>query len=389
MIGAHGGRGSGKSHHFADFAIYRAMMDPGFSLVCIREVQRSLKQSVKKLIEDKIAHYNLTSAFRVLDDRIVTPGKGLIIFEGMQNHNAQTIQSLQGFHSAWCEEAQSLSETSLTLLRPTIREGIGDYPGQLWFSWNPKSPKDPVDKLLRGPDAFPDSRVVQANWNHNLLITPELLAEKDWDQRRDPDKYAHVWLGQYQKHSEARVFKNIKIDTFETPEKVDRFYYGADWGFSVDPTVLVRSWIKGKTIFIDREVWKIGCEIDKTPQLFDTLDGGQARKWPIVADSADPQNISYMKRHGYSRMVPSVKGPNSVEQGIEFLKSYDIVIHKDACPHVADEFSSYSYEIDKKTEEVLPKLSQKKNHTIDAVRYSIEPLRTAQSSPVVINSGFY
>jgi phage terminase large subunit len=384
FLGAYGGRGSGKSHFFAELAIEHAVSKKGFSLVCVREIQKSLSQSVKRLLEFKINKLGVASKFRIMDDKIVTPGNGRFTFIGMQNHTAETVQSLEGYNAAWCEEAQNLSQHSLTILRPTIRARNSE----IWFSWNPKSPKDPVEQLLRGDNAFPNSRVVRANWTDNPWFPKELAEEKDWDQRRDPDKYAHVWLGEYQKHSEARVFKNISIDEFETPDDA-RFYYGADWGFSVDPTVLVRCWIKGRTLFIDREAWKIGCEIDRTPTLFDTIDNGHARNWPIIADSADPQNISYLKRNGYPKMQPSIKGPNSVEQGIEFLKSYDIVIHQRHCTHVADEFTNYSYEVDKRTEEVLPRLSDRKNHTIDSCRYAVEPLRTASMRPAIVNSGIY
>ena len=360
------------------------MTTKGFSLVCVREIQRTLSQSVKRLLDYKINHLGLASKFRIMDEKIITPGGGLIIFVGMQNHTAESLQSLQGFNAAWCEEAQSLSSHSLTILRPTIRAAGSE----IWFSWNPRSPKDPVEELLRGDHAFPNSRVVRANWMDNPWFPSELAEEKDWDQRRDPDKYAHVWMGEYQKHSEARVFKNIIIDEFETPSDA-RFYYGADWGFSVDPTVLIRCWVKDRKLFIDREAWKIGCEIDRTPALFDSIENGHARNWPIIADSADPQNISYMKRFGYPKITPSIKGPNSIEQGIEFLKGYDIVIHQRHCPHVADEFTNYSYETDKRTEEVLPKLSERKNHTIDSCRYAVEPLRTATNSAAVVETGFY
>ncbi len=369
--GAFGGRGSGKSHFFAEALIELSIYQPGLRAVCVREVQKSLDQSVKLLIEDKIKSMDVAPYFRVLNTHIETPKNGLIIFQGMQNHTAESIKSLEGYHIAWCEEAQSLSQRSLDMLRPTIRE-----PGsELWFSWNPRSEKDPVDVLLRGPQKIPDSIVVKANWRDNPWFPDVLRQEKDWDHRRDPDKYAHIWLGEYQRNSQAAVFRNWRIEEFDTPAD-SRFYYGADWGFSVDPTVLVRCWIKGRTLYVDHEAWQIGCEIDRTPKLFDQIENGHARKWPIKADSSNPQSISYMAKHGFPNITPSVKGPGSVEEGVEFLKGYDIVVHP-RCKHVADELATYSYQVDRQTEEVLPKLADKKNHTIDSLRYAVEGIRRA------------
>lgn len=385
--GAYGGRGSGKSYFFVDLGIKYSYLWAPFRMVCIREIQRSLDQSVKALFEERIVHYGLSDQFIIRDSWIETPGGGLIIFQGMQNHTAASIQSLSGYKVAFIEEGQSLSSRSLTMLTPTIRwedKDRGQY-SEIWASWNPYSNKDPIDQLFRGPDASDDSRCVKVNYYDNPLLPKVLRKEMEECRERDPDKYSHVWLGEYQRHSEARVFRNFVVEGFDTPPEA-RFFYGADWGFAKDPTVLVRCFIEGKKLFIDREAWKVGCEIDKTPDLFDSLDDKEARKWIIRADSADPQNISYMKRHGYPRIIPSIKGTNSVQQGVEFLKSYDIIIHP-RCRNVIDEFSSYSYEIDPKTEEVLPRLNDRKNHTIDAVRYAIEGVRRAPPALTVHNYG--
>jgi phage terminase large subunit len=205
---------------------------------------------------------------------------------------------------------------------------------------------------------------------------PDVLTrEVQWDKARDPDKYAHIWLGEYERNSEARVFRNWKIQEFETPTN-STFYYGGDWGFSVDPTVLVRTFVDHqiRRLYIDREVYKVGCEIDHTPALFDTLDNGQARRWIITTDSARPETISYMQRHGYPRVRGAVKGTGSLEEGITFLQNFDIWVHP-RCRHAIDELSLYSYERDKLTGDVLPKLADKKNHVIDALRYAVESLR--------------
>lgn len=368
--GAHGGRGSGKSHFFGEYVIEQHIIDQNDSTVCVREVQKSLDQSVKKLLELKIEAMNAGAYFDVQDARIKsTQGSGIIIFQGMQNHTADSIKSLEGYKRAWVEEAQSLSQKSLDLLRPTIR-----LPGsELLFSWNPNEETDPVDALLRGENPPPDAIVVEANYRDNPYLPDVLRAEMEYDRTRDPDKYRHVWLGEYARNSQARVFRNWKVEEFESSTTAT-YRLGADWGFSVDPSVLVRCWIDGKRLYIDHEAYMVGCEIDQLPDLFARVPDSQ--KWFITADTARPETISYMQRHGYPKINAAIKGAKSVEEGVEFLKSFDIVVHP-RCVHTIDELTVYSYEIDDLTGLILPKLADKDNHVIDALRYACEGARRA------------
>lgn len=364
--GIHGGRGGAKSHFFADQLIDDSLTHPGLRTVCVREYQISLEQSVKRLLEDKIKVHDVAGEFLVKSTHIETPGDGLVIFKGMQSYNSDSIKSLEGFHRAWVEEAQNLSERSLTLLRPTIRE-----PGsELWFSWNPRYPTDPVDKLLR-QEKPPDAIVVKSTYRDNPFFPEVLRKEMEWDRSRDIDKYNHVWEGGYEERSEARVFKNWKIEEFETPSDAT-FLLGADWGYSVDPAVLCRSFVSGRKLFIDREAYQVGCEIDHLPQLFDTVPG--SREWQIVADSARPETISYLQRHGFPKLTASIKGKDSVKEGIIFLQGFDIVVHP-RCVHAIDELTFYSYKVDKLSGIITPVLEDKKNHVIDSIRYSVERLR--------------
>jgi phage terminase large subunit len=366
--GAHGGRGSGKSHFFAEMLIedhIRERLDS----VCLREIQKSLKFSVKKLLESKIEAMNAGDYFEVQEAVIKAKNGGTIMFQGMQDHTSDSIKSLEGFKRAWFEEAQTASQRSLDLLRPTIRA-----PGsEIWFSWNPRFSTDPVDVLLRGDTPPPGAVVVQANFMDNPWCPQELLDEMAYDRARDPEKYAHIWLGKYETNSEARVFKNWTVEEFERPAgTVHRL--GADWGFSVDPSVLVRCDIEGRRLYIDHEAYMVGCEIDQLPDLFDRVP--ESRKWFITADSARPETISYMRRHGYPKINAAIKGAKSLEEGVEFLKSYDIVVHP-RCVHTIDELTMYSYKTDPLTGLVLPILEDKKNHVIDALRYACEGARKA------------
>lgn len=376
--GAYGGRGSGKSHAFAEMVIEAHVMDQKRRTVCVREVQKSLAQSVKRLLELKIEEMGVSDYFIVQEAVIKSKhGDGMILFQGMQNHTSDSIKSLEGVDCAWVEESQSLSQRSLDMLRPTIRK-----PGsELWFTWNPREASDPIDALLRGPTPPPDAIVLEVNWQQNPWFPQVLRDEMEYDRNRDPDKYQHVWQGQYLQNSEARVFRNWRIQEFEAPpDAVHRM--GADWGFAVDPTVLVRCHIVGRTLYIDHEAYMVGCEIVNTPDLF--MQVPEAEKWPIVADSSRPETIAHMRKHGFPKIMAAVKGPKSLEEGIEWLKSFDIVVHP-RCTHTIDELSLYSYKTDPLTGKVLPVLEDKSNHIIDALRYACEGVRRAQNVKPVQN----
>src|SRR6185312_7817074 len=385
---AWGGRGSGKSYFFADAALERCYMNTT-RIVCIREVQKSLDLSVRQLLVDRIKHYGLEDEFRILRSHIETPGDGIISFQGMQDSTATAIRSLEGYDIAWVEEAQDLSQDSLDTLRPTIRKPNSE----LWFSWNPRLEKDAVDVFFRGAEgakvehpyykgtAPKDSTIVRANWSDNPWFADTALQEEmEYDRRRDPEKYKHIWLGEYRKYSDSRVFSNWCIEEFDTPEDA-RFFFGADWGFG-DPSVLVRMWVHGRNLYIDDEAYRINCPLDELPALFDKVPG--SRKWPIRADSSRPETIDFMKKRGFTKMSSSVKGKGSVEDGVEFLKSFDIRIHP-RCRHTADEFALYSYKVNNRVNppEVLPVIEDKQNHCIDAARYALEGERLAPKRIVV------
>ncbi len=368
--GAHGGRGSGKSHAFAEAMIEAHVIDQTRRSVCVREIQKSLSQSVKRLLELKIQQMGVQSYFEVQETQIKSVhGDGLIIFQGMQNHTSDSIKSLEGYDCAWVEEAQSLSQRSLDLLRPTIRKPDSE----LWFTWNPRNSTDPIDALLRGPNLPPSAIVKEVNFRDNPWFPDVIKAEMEYDRDRDPDKYKHVWLGSYLSNSEARVFRNWTVEEFEAPEDATH-RFGADWGFATDPTVLVRCHLIGRKLYVDYEAYMVGCEIVNTPDLFLTIP--ESEKWPIVADNARPETISHMKKNGFPKIMPAVKGPKSVEEGIEWLKNYDIVVHP-RCQHTIDELSLYSYKTDPLTGNIIPVLEDKDNHVVDALRYACEALRRA------------
>lgn len=206
---AWGGRGSGKSHFFAELLIEDSMAEPGDSgeglrSVCIREVQKDLAQSSKLLIETKLNRLGLGEAdgFKVFKDVIQTPGDGLIIFKGMNDYTADSIKSLEGFKRSWWEEAHGATKTSINLLRPTMRAAGS----QMWWSWNPRRKSDAVDVMFRGEETPARAIVVKANWRDNPWLTQELEDERIDCLRMQPEQYDHIWEGGYATLNEGAYF---------------------------------------------------------------------------------------------------------------------------------------------------------------------------------------
>jgi phage terminase large subunit len=362
--GAYGGRGSGKSWAFAEMLLALGMRSP-LKILCGREYQKSIKDSVKALLDSTIQRRELGNFYSSTNNEITGINGTQFIFMGLR-HDPDGIKSLEGVDIAWIEEAHTTSQSSLDILIPTIRkEG-----SELWFSYNRKLVDEPVHKLAERENA--DFRKI--NYPQNPFFPDVLRREMEYDKAHDYDKYLHIWEGEPQQLSDAMVFKGkYSVQCFETPPGA-QFYYGADWGFSTDPTTLVRCYIDVRKLFIDQEAYGIHVEIDDTPALFDTVD--DSRKWKITADSARPETISYMKRQGF-RMEGAKKGKDSVIEGVKFLQGYDIVCHE-RCKHVAYELGRYSYKTDRLTGDVIPELEDKDNHFIDALRYALEGVRRAR-----------
>ena len=278
--GGHGGRGSGKSHFFAGNLVRMAIINPGFRGVCIREVQKSLKESAKRLIEDKIAAFGVGHEFEIQESVIKTPGDGLIIFQGMQDHTSESIKSLEGFDVAWCEEAQSLSQRSLTLLRPTIRK-----PGsELWFSWNRTRKSDPVDVLLTQGATPTDAIVVKANWSDNPWFKDTALEQERTDDQRDrPDQYDHVWEGDYVKVFEGAYFAS-QLTAARTENRIGNV--------AADPLMQYRAF------------WDIGTQ-DATAIWIAQFVGREIRVLDYYEASGQPlaAHLNWLREKGYGQAL--------------------------------------------------------------------------------------
>lgn len=361
-----GGRGGGKSYAIADQLLVEGTQSPQ-RILCAREYQASIKDSVHRLLADRIEHWGLSGFYDVQRDTIIGRNGTTFIFRGVR-HNVQSIKSMSGLTRVWVEEAQTVSEESWRILIPTIR----DEGSEIWLSLNPNRKEDATSqRFIENP---PDECVkIKINWDGNPYFPDTLDRERKRDRERlDPATYAHIWDGEYLENSLAQILADkIRVADF-TPSDWDGPYYGADWGFSQDPTTLIRCWVDEDCLYIDQEVYRVGVDIDRTADLFDKVEG--ARKHVIRADSARPETISYLQRHGYPRIVGVKKWAGSVEEGIQHLRTYrEIRIHP-RCVKAIEEGRLYSYKVDRLSGDILPTIVDAHNHIWDAVRYALEPL---------------
>lgn len=362
----YGGRGGSKSWTIALSLLIKSLNGKCL-ILCTREIQNSIKDSVHRLLSETIYAHGWDSLFDIQKDKIICLRTGAeFIFKGLR-HNISEIKSTEGIDHCWIEEAHSISRDSLNILVPTIRKENS----QFWIIFNPDSEDDPVyGDFVK--NTHPDSLVIKINYDENPFFPEVLRKEMEYDKEFNYDKYLHVWEGQIKQLTDACIFNGkFTVQNFETPTDIE-FYYGADWGFSNDPTAGIRCFIKDRTLYIDYEVGGTGIDLDELPQLFDLLP--DSRDNMIVADSSRPDTISYMNKNGFVFRA-SKKGKNSIEDGIEFLKSFKMIVIHERCQNTIYEFKSYSYKKDRHTDEILPIIVDKDNHWVDALRYATERLR--------------
>ena len=373
---AYGGRGSGKTFTFAKMLAIKGYMlaEEGRSgtLLCAREFMNSLAESSMEEIKHAIKSEAWLDDYYEVGEKFIRTKNGLIdfAFAGLR-HNLDSIKSKAKILIAWVDEAETVSDIAWKKLLPTVREPNSE----IWCSYNPETEGSATDVRFRKSDLGAEGVAVEINWQDNPWFPDVLNLERERDLKNLPyEEYLWIWEGHYRQISEAQIFRGkYRIDNFEIDDSFGDPLHGLDFGFANDPTAAVRLYIKDNTLYVSHEAGKVGLELD------DTADYIKARipdieKYTVRADSARPESISYLKRHGLPRITGVQKGKGSVEDGIDFIRSFDEVVIHSSCKEVANEFNKYSYKVDKRTEDILPVPVDAYNHYIDAIRYALEPI---------------
>jgi phage terminase large subunit len=370
----HGGRGSAKS-----WSVAKALLIQGAQkkkrILCTREIQKSIKDSVHKLLVDKIAELQLGSFYEVTQTSITGKNGTEFLFAGLRA-NVEQIKSMEGIDDVWVEEAEKVSENSWAILIPTIRKAGS----RIIITFNPDLETDPTSKrfLLSPP---PNACVTEVNWRDNPWFPPTLAAEMAYDFKVDPDNAQHVWEGKFRKRTKASIFAGKwTVDAFEPGGDWNGPYFGADFGFAQDPATLMKLWIFDNKLWVEHEAYGVGIELDDLAKAYDTVPG--SRQHVIRADNSRPETISFMAQRGF-KITAAKKWPGSVEDGISFLKNFEQIVIHPRCAHQAAEARAYSFKVDKLTGDVLPVIVDAHNHCWDADRYALEPLISHEVEGVV------
>jgi len=384
--GAYGGRGSAKTRTFALMTAVRGYMaaESGKSgvILCAREHLNSLDESSLEEVKQAIRSVPWLHDYYEIGEKYVRTKNRLVsyVFAGLRT-NLDSIKSKARILIAWIDEGEQVSEIAYQKLLPTIREDESE----IWVTWNREKDGSPTDqRFVKSPPK--DSKIAEVNYPDNPWFPHVLEMQRREDQRRlDPATYAWIWEGAYLENSDAQVFHGkISVNEF-APDPENGWkgpYFGGDFGFSQDPTAAVELWIYGDDLYIHREAFKVELELDDTAEFVCKKIPGfdkEVSRW----DCARPESVSHLTRHGMPRAKSVSKWQGSVEDGIQFLRSFGKIVIHPRCENMRKEARMYSYKVDRLTGDVTSKIEDAHNHGWDAVRYAVEPMITRRQIPNV------
>jgi phage terminase large subunit len=377
----YGGRGSGKSYAVADILLMQSLQRKCI-IICGREFQNSIKDSVHSLLKQRIEALGLSEFFEVTREEIRSDHMGSrFLFKGL-HHNIDSIKSMAGITHLWIEEADTLSAESWKVIKPTIREERSE----IWITMNPKNKTDILYKEFIDVEKLPKNTYkVKVNWQDNPYFPGVLKDEMERDKERDYGYYRHVWEGECLEHSDAQIFKNrwqvVSDKDFIEPEDAHP-HYGLDFGFSQDPTACVRCFIHEGKLYISHEAVKRQLDQNKIA-AFLRRNIPDVDKYTIYADNARPETISQLRKEDGLVVRPVEKGKGSIEDGIEYIKSFDKIIVHERCVNTAEELVLYSYKVDERSGDITTKIVDGHNHCMDSLRYALERCMKRKKDPTL------
>lgn len=377
-----GGRGSGKSWAVAE-ALVRLADERRVRVLCTREYQVSIKDSSHKILKDMIYRLGLQERFKITKEGIVHKITGAeFMFKGLHN-NEQGIRSTEGIDICWVEEAQSVGAGSWRSLTPTVfrrQDEHGNSTSEIWVTYNLINEEDATHHRFVVTDRSDndDYFVYKVNYDLNPYFPSGLRAEMEDDKKLDYHLYEHIWLGLPLKMSNAIVYSGkYRVQEFDSElwRQAERVFMGMDFGFAQDPNALLRFFIVENKLYVEYEAYATGVDLEDLPDLMDTVPG--SREWPIKADCARPETISYLRRKGFN-ISAAEKWDGCVKDGITHIRKFDEIIIHPRCKGIAHEAPLYRYKVDPHAVDergqplVLPIVVDKFNHAWDGIRYGLD-----------------
>ncbi len=368
----YGGRYSLKSHTVARILLIRARQKK-IRVACFREFQNSIADSSHQLLKDLINEYGLTD-FQVTQNSIINTINGSdFIFKGLHN-NEQSIKSTEGIDIAWIEEAQTVSNTSLEVLTPTVRKPSS----QLIYTYNRLLEDDPVHHRLV-LEGRPNTLIINVNYDIALKykMMPEVIRlEMEDDKERRPALYKHKWLGE-PSSSERKIYNDWAIID-EIPHEARLERYGIDFGYSNDPTAIVAIYKYNGGFILDEITYQKGLSNKQIADILSNIDRAL-----VIADSAEPKSIDEIRSYGIN-ILPCVKGKDSVRQGIQYVQDQRISVTKRSS-NLIQEYNRYLWQVDK-LDKIINVPEGGFDHAMDAIRYGLDSYKPVVNSIYIPNN---
>ena len=365
----YGGRGAGRSWNFGRGLILRAHKRKT-RILCAREIQSSISESVHRLLCDRIELLNLSEFFEIQQYAILGRNGSEFFFEGLRS-NVGKIKSLEGIDIVWVEEAEAITEDTWSKLIPTIRK----KGSQIWITFNPYLESDPTyRRFVTSPP--PNAIVRKTTFRDNPFFPQELEDERVYLQSVDDDAYRWIWEGECRTVSDALILKGkFSIDSFEVNPSWSGPHFGLDFGFSRDPSAAVQLFIDdvNKVLYVRSEYWALGTDIDRLATELESAIPGISQH-VVFCDGSRPESISYLSRNGIARATAADKWSGSVNDGLMYLRSFKKIIIHPTCKRFLEECRNYCFKVDRLTGVPMPEPEDRFNHLIDSARYALSPL---------------
>lgn len=361
----YGGAGSGKSVFIAQKILFKALSDMRKVLI-VRKTLNSQKDSCWRLMLEQLDEWQIRGdcKVRITDFLIELPNGSSLLFKGLDD--SERIKSIVGITDIWIEEATELIEEDFDQLDLRLRSEASDL--QMFVSFNPISKVNYVYRKWFAQDPGEDTLVVKTTYKDNRFLPDEYIKSLEKRIHTNPTYYKIYALGEFCSLDKL-VYNNWRVEAFEPP-KDGKLIVGLDFGFTNDPTAIVASIVKGDDIFIFKEFTGTG---KTNQQIAEIITSMGFAKSVIIADSAEPKSVAEIRKCGIMRIKESAKGKDSIIHGIQRLQGYNLVVHP-SCENIIMELENYSWIKDKATGEYTNKPIDMFNHSLDALRYSLQAL---------------
>ncbi|EHT7838994.1 PBSX family phage terminase large subunit [Staphylococcus pseudintermedius] len=370
----YGGGSSGKSHGVIQKVVLKALKDWEYPrrILWLRKVQSTIKDSLFEDVKECLINYGIWDMclWNKTDNKVELPNGAVFLFKGLDN--PEKIKSIKGVSDIVMEEASEFTLNDYTQLTLRLRERKNKLK-QIFLMFNPVSKLNwvykyffehgkPMKGVLIRQSSYKDNKFLDDMTRENL----EMLAT------RNPAYYKIYALGEFATLDklvfpkyEKRIISDKEVGHLPS-------YFGLDFGYVNDPSAFIHVKIDSdnKKLYVMSEYVKKGMLNNEIAQVINDLGYSKEK---ITADSAEQKSIMEIKANGIDRIVPAMKGKDSVMAGIQFISQFDIVIDE-RCYKTIEEFDNYTWKKDKNTDEYYNEPVDTYNHCIDALRYAVEAL---------------